>query len=99
MLISKRRFAGGGIIRLRIDLPQYGAGNACSTAGSDARRSAGTSPVVACTRAFATSCSQRKAAALAACLSGLSPSWRMVATNGTQKLPLNRSGFAGGWLI
>jgi hypothetical protein len=44
--------------------------------------------VAACTRAFATSRNQRDTAALAACLSGASPSWRIDATNGTQKLPL-----------
>ena len=52
------------------------------------RRAAGTSPVVACTRAFATSRSHRKTAALDACLSAVSPSCRIEATNGTQKLPL-----------
>jgi len=51
-----------------------------------ASRSAGTSLVVACTRAFATSRSHRATAALAACLSGFNPACRMEATNGTQKL-------------
>lgn len=43
---------------------------------SKTSRSAGTSPVVACTRAFATSHSQRATAALAACLSGLNTACR-----------------------
>ena len=46
----------------------------------------GTSFVVACTRAFATSRNHRVTAALAACLSGVTPACRIEATNGIQKL-------------
>ena len=78
---------GGAVeARERIDRPAYGAGSNCSFGASMASRSAGTSLVVACTRAFATSRSQRATAALAACLSGFNPACHMEATNGTQKL-------------
>jgi hypothetical protein len=48
------------------------------------RRFVGTSLVVACTRAFATSRNHLATAALAVCLSGFNPTCRMEATNGTQ---------------
>src|SRR5256885_14727107 len=66
-----------GAVRLRADWPPYGGGSVCSAACSTTRRTAGTSLVVACTRAFATSRSHRATAALAACLSGFKPACRI----------------------
>src|SRR6185312_1591465 len=85
----------GGVHNDRIDRAVYGIVKGCSFWASMMRRSAGTSFVVACTRAFATSRSHLATAALAAFLSGFSPACRIEATNGTQKLrfryPMKRS--------